>query len=110
MWLFTKDGFISAVASDRDSKMMVVRARNREHLEKLLPEHEIVTLPNRDYGFRVFITREEFSTLVISLAESIDYTNFKNSIIDSEYHDACLDVWTAMYRYQNSPKKKGTSR
>jgi hypothetical protein len=34
---------------------------------------------------------------VLKNLETLNYTNFKNSIEDDKYHDACLDVWSAMH-------------
>jgi hypothetical protein len=32
--------------------------------------------------------------------QEIEYTNFKKSIPDDEYHAACSGVWQVMWRYQ----------
>lgn len=100
MWMFTTKGFISVVASDQEAGIFLARARNKDHLKNLFPTAEIVTLPNRDYKYRVFITQEQFTNLMNELATSIKYSNFKNAISDDEYHDACTEVWSVMYKYQ----------
>ena len=100
MWIFTTKGFISVVASDQEPGIFLARARNKKHLENLFPFCEIVSLPNRDYKYRVFITQEQFTALMAELATSIDYSNFKNAISDEEYHEACAGVWSVMYKYQ----------
>lgn len=105
MWLFTTKGFISVVVSTEAANMMNVRARNKKHLQSLIPDAEIISLPGHDYKFRCFISTERFVELMEALAKSIDYPNFKNAIPDKAYHDACADVWSVMHKYQS---KSGT--
>jgi hypothetical protein len=31
---------------------------------------------------------------------AIDYCNFKNTVSDPAYHEACLRVWSAMHQLQ----------
>lgn len=102
MWVFTSKGFISVVQSDQDPDTFVVRARNRKHLEELFPKEQIVVLLGRDYGFRCFVDKMDFLEFMIKAVDNIDYTNFKDSIVDDNYHDACLRVWSVMYGYQNA--------
>lgn len=91
MWLFTKYGFFSVVTSDRTSKTFAVRARVRSDLEALiratgLQSHDttgtptILETPERDYSFRVLVTKREWEFIAHQLAESIDYPNFKGAI------------------------------
>lgn len=102
MWIFTTKGFISVVASKEAVDTLNVRARNKEHLQALLPDAEVISLPGHDYKFRAFISTARFAELMAELASSIDYSNFKNAIHDNAYHHACEDVWAAMYKYQQS--------
>lgn len=101
MWVFTSDGFISVVKSDQEADTLVVRARKVKHLNTLFPDREVTVLPNRDYCCRVFIPTDEFAVFMVKHVLSIEYTNFKDSIKDDEYHDVCLDVWGTLYNYQN---------
>jgi len=88
MWLFTKQGFYSVVlAADGDGQppdTLAVRARRRQDLEalrRLAPAlGRIVSLRHRDYPFRCFIRRKDFSRLLADLGGKIDYENFKNKI------------------------------
>lgn len=101
MWVFTQDGFVSAVASDRDPEVLVVRARDKMSLSLLadVTGSDIVELPGRDYEYRVFITREQFSNWLLSHVESLDYTNYKNRLWSTRgdvYHDAASHVWGEM--------------
>ena len=42
------------------------------------------------------MTKEEWKGLLGKLADSIDYSNFKNSVKMGRYHDALLRAWTVM--------------
>lgn len=92
MWLFTQHGFFSAVSA-RDGKAgfghvdlsrIMVRARVRSHLERLMvtyPEPfeglEIKESPGNDYRWRVFIAKDAWASVMASLALDTDYDNFK---------------------------------
>lgn len=101
MWVFTQDGYVSAVASDKDRDKLVVRARDRESLEMLseMTGQELVELPGRDYEYRLFVDRGVFNEWLLVQADGVDYTNFKNRIWQTRgdvFHDACSAVWGAM--------------
>ena len=99
MWLFTSQGFISVVA-DKDNPEtgnLLVRARDRNHLSDLFPNAEIFCKTPSDYKWRAWVLRDEVSSLLQSQIDNLNYTNFKNSIPDNKYHDACLDVWNVMF-------------
>ena len=42
--------------------------------------------------------------LLASQVAALDYDNFKNAIPDEQYHDACTEVWGAMWRYEQEDK------
>lgn len=101
MWIFTQDGFVSAVASDKDHTKVVVRARDKQSLEMLsdMLGEPVVELPGRDYEYRLFVDRGAFTNWLLAQADSIDYTNFKNRVWQTRgdvYHDACSAVWGEM--------------
>lgn len=118
MWIFLPDGFLSVVANkdDPESPLLLVRARKREHIEKLLGhvEPEIIEGAGSDYLFRAWVPRHAVQTLLFMSVEEMRYPNFKDSIFRSsrvnptraeeDYHDACLDVWHAMHAYQSQPR------
>lgn len=96
MWIFTTKGFISAVAWRGCDKTLCVRARVLEHLHALFPGYEVLTLQDADYRHRIRVDRRVFELAMQREARAIEYTDFKGSIPDHAYHDACVDVWTAM--------------
>lgn len=101
MWLFTQDGFISAVDNKQVPGKLAVRARDKKSLELLadLTRQEIIQKMDTDYPYRVFVTKEEFQEFVAAQIESIDYGNFKNRVYSTRgenFAHACGDVWGAM--------------
>jgi hypothetical protein len=99
MWIFTNKGFLSVVADrgNPETGNLLVRSRDRNHLEELFPQAEIFSKTPSDYKWRAWISRSAVSKLMQSQVDSLNYTNFKNSIPDDKYHDACVGVWNTMF-------------
>ena len=126
MWLFTKYGFFSAVCARQgdgrhgqpvDSERIMVRARERRHLEALrerLPDLlgncRILETPQSDYAFRIFVDKTVWSKALLGLNEELDYDNFKSAVArhqgpaGSDYEQALHDVWAVMYGLQRRAK------
>lgn len=100
MWFCFNDGFISAVADKLGINELVVRSRRREILEILFPEKEIVELTVSDYKYRTYCTKKELSEILVDRIDEIDYTNFKDSVVDNDLHDLYGDFWELHYKYQ----------
>ncbi|HME45625.1 MAG TPA: hypothetical protein VKF36_21215 [Syntrophorhabdales bacterium] len=85
-WMFTKDGFYSAVATGLNDELMV-RARFREDLVKLRIKMGlkkvspiIETKAPADYRYRIVCSKAGFSDYVKKAILDIDYGNFKESL------------------------------
>ena len=122
MWIFTKYGFFSAVCARRgdgshgqpvDPERMMIRARDRGHLEALIYQHpkllgsaEIRAFPGTDYAYRIFIPKGVWSKVLAALGEDVDYDNFKSEAAryqgakGADYENALHDVWSVMYGLQ----------
>jgi hypothetical protein len=100
MWIFTNQGFISAVADFNNAGNLLVRARAKSHLSALFPKAKVIKTPDADYLYRASIPKEEVATVIAQQIQGIEYTNFKKSIPDEEYHAACSGVWQVMWRHQ----------
>lgn len=108
MWLFTRDGFYSAVHDDYCNEgEIMVRARIIDDLERLLEktsiEVDILIIKNADYRYRVKLTVKQWTEYVAREASIIDYPNFKNAIITASEHDrasAYMKCWEAMFKFQ----------
>lgn len=101
MWIFTQDGFVSAVDNGQVPGKLAVRARDKQSLELLadLTRQEIKVSTHRDYPYRVFVTKEELSDFMLAQVESLDYSNFKDRVHEtrgSGFAHACGRVWEAM--------------
>jgi len=115
MWIFTRDGFYSVV-QDRFCKpsQVVVRARNKKDLERLIKkldlpkEPNILTFDHSDYLHRILIPRKAWAKYVFEDANDIKYRNFKNQacmndvgIAKTERHHAMMRIWGVMADFQD---------
>lgn len=85
MWLFTLDGFYSAVQDTSDSNIIWVRARVEDDLKRLVETYavsatDILVDYGTDYKYRIGVWREEWVRVVAATANDIDYTNFKSEV------------------------------
>jgi hypothetical protein len=83
MWLMTKHGFYSIV--ERRHGEFHVRSRERRDIENLvervpLPDAKIFDTPEADYAVRLVVDRDTVRKIMVLLAETIDYSNFKGQI------------------------------
>jgi len=112
MWVFTQDGFFSAVEDENDPGTLLVRSRARLDLERFVAAVEgvkagdIIETTDSDYPVRVFVKREVFAAYVADSAREIDYPNFKNQLKEigepSHRLDAMMQVWGVMRRFQDA--------
>ena len=112
MWIYGSDWMVSVVKFDEkisrlpvknpDPWLLLVRARFPGHLERFLSDYpedikNIIETPDADYRYRVAVKKKVFLDSIVDKALEIDYSNFKNSIPDSEegYHLAALGAWNS---------------
>ena len=106
MWLFTTQGFYSAVAHRRDPAKVIVRARARADLEALreqIPDLRIFEDKDADYRYRAVVDHEQWVAAVAILAASIDYDNFKKTVAERqgpERERAYTRVWAELLGLQ----------
>ncbi len=123
MWIFTRYGFFSiacARQTDRtlDPDKVMVRARRKQHLQSLqsrfsaIAASAIVTLPDRDYRYRIIVPKKDWSAIMTALAEEQTWSNFKNETArfqgagGSDYVNALHHVWDVMYGFQRSERQR----
>ena len=110
MWIFLNNAFLSVVADNKDRKgdRLLVRARRGGDIGRVFPDIQESYTEDADYAYRAWVPRTEVAKAMAKQAMEIDYTNFKDSIKDRDYHDACLDAWFSLRRYQEDfkPKRK----
>ena len=100
MWLFTSKGFVSIVASRDCQDDLIVRARVRNHLQALFPRAVVTVTLQSDYRFRCTVNRKLVEKVVAVQVSAIDYGNFKDTVVNPDYHAACLRVWSSMHQLQ----------
>src|SRR5437762_682115 len=102
MWICSTLGFFSIVKKGQPETWQL-RARCEHDLRELLDaaglKAEIIPTPQGDYAFRVVVDRQGLRRLFSTLAESIDYSNFKSRIAalpqQQEKLPAYHDFWGA---------------
>jgi hypothetical protein len=101
MWLFTDNGFVSAIRYDQNKPEITVRARDKQSLEELVTQTgaEIISLTKTDYPYRIIIDETHWSSYVADKAMNIDYNNFKNRVYQTRGKDFAhllSEVWGVM--------------
>lgn len=96
MWIMFNNAFLSVVDKAPDPTQLVVRARVEGHIEAVFPNAQVIRDASGDYLFRAFIDRADVADTMFKAVMDINYPNFKNSIKDNRYHDACSRVWGVM--------------
>ena len=107
MWIFCKAGFFSAVRHRDDPRLVLLRARFKGDLERLLKMHGIEAAveftPGGDYAYRASLSQAAWESVVQAEAHDIDYTNFKDAVHDGTSRDpAYMRVWAAMRAAQEA--------
>jgi len=107
MWIFSKDGFFSAVQKphQKNTNMITVRSRDKKDLlnflrEVGLPRTEILMAAGTDYEYRVEVSKGTWSEYLKVLTEDINYDNFKHEIQlqNAERSRIYSDVWCNLLR------------
>ena len=71
-----------------------------------MADSEIVTMPNRDYRYRLIVPKQAWVRILAELAEEQDWSNFKNEVAvyqgkgGASYARALHDIWEIMHRLQ----------
>jgi len=102
MWIAMNDSFVSIVA-DREYEMgVVVRARVKEDLVALFPDHQkdIIESEDSDYRFRLFLDQQYVAMTIEERVMGISYDNFKNSVKQGWRKAAYTKIWEVMYTVQ----------
>lgn len=109
MWLFTEDGFFSAVEESRLEPyigQISIRVRALEDLERIQkyfpgasPISETPKHVHADYRFRMWVPKEEFGAGLAGMGEAISYDNFKSQVgkrLGSKRESPLHRIWSIM--------------
>jgi hypothetical protein len=99
-----------------DPGTVMIRVRRVAHLSNLqkrfpaLADGEIVTLPNRDYRYRLIVSKEVWAATLAELGREQDWANFKDEAAKlnghDEYVNALHKIWDVMYQLQSKKERK----
>lgn len=83
MWLFTKHGYYAIVRDKKDDNIYWLRGRIKADLDNVvelmdLENSEIIFKDYADYKYRIKLTKKEFIDFMLSVADKLDYANFKS--------------------------------
>lgn len=102
MWIFRNDAFVSAVQHESDPACIMLRARVAGDLSRFLGHAvEEIETPRADYRFRTIVRKEDFAAVLAASVQGINYFNFKDSVRAKDRSMRYLEVWHAMYDFQN---------
>ena len=108
MWIFLNNAFISVVAPAPGSPAegedkLVVRARTSGDLARVFGDDVIEQRSHgRDYAFRATVARKRVADAIAEQVRQIKYTNFKDSVEETDRHNAYVGVWHAMNSFQHA--------
>jgi hypothetical protein len=103
MWIVTNESFLSAVQDRKDPNLLVVRARVQGDLESFFGNDiKVIETDDSDYRFRTFVDRSVFKIKMMNHINSIDYKNFKDSVKNKERKTWYTQIWSVMFRVQES--------
>jgi hypothetical protein len=100
MWIFLNNAFLSIVDKGGDGTTLLVRARKDGDIQCVFPDSQVKETPGNDYRFRARINRDLVAKAISDSVQGITYPNFKGSVKERRRHDAYMDVWSVMHRFQ----------
>ena len=102
MWVFTQEGFFSAVEHRNRRDCVIVRCRAHSDMKALhrrFPSSELVVGGGTDYAYRMVLPKKLWARYLAEQAKGIDYDNFKNRVTQRQgswRHDVYMRVWSTM--------------
>lgn len=105
MWVFTQDGYFSAVKNGYCmNDEVMVRSREKDDLVRLSEvtkfKGTILYNPDDDYPFRVIMKKSVFAAYLAWKVQTIEYEQFRQFIRDVDGEDkraiAYSSVWAAL--------------
>jgi hypothetical protein len=109
MWIFTKNGFVSAVGHRDKPDTLLIRSRDKISLEGIadFAQVKIKRTPDADYLYRIEVSKTVFAVWMADQIEDIDYDNYKtkvHKVRGNDFADPLHDVWSVMLRVEDTGK------
>jgi hypothetical protein len=104
MWVFTVDGFFSAVQHRDTPGAVMVRGRAEADIQHLATRLgvPVQTTPGGDYGYRCTVPAVDWASYLTDTVAELDYDNFKAACHGEGDRDrAMMRCWAAMADFQN---------
>lgn len=103
MWVFFPNAMLSIVAHRDKPDTLLVRARFRGDIERVLPGVRVTRTPRADYLYRAEVSRIAMAGLLSEHANTMAYANVKGAIPmgDRRRSHAMHDVWQVMFDAQH---------
>jgi hypothetical protein len=107
MWVFTENGFVSAIRHHSEAGKLVIRARDYKSLKGIANAIglDIEPTPGGDYPYRAVADDSAFAAWLSKQVMRIDYVNYKDHMELTRGHDftdALHRVWTAMQQVEDA--------
>jgi hypothetical protein len=115
MWIFTKDGFFSAVQHRKNKDYLMIRARTKMDIQQLA--YSLGTILGKtvkyvdsrdgfsDYGFRLTCSKRLWGRYLDKSAKEIDYDNFKSGMkpyVTPKRMEQLHEIWYVMLEPDNT--------
>ena len=99
MWIYFADANVS-ISQHKDAPgSLMVRARDRESLERLFPGATLIETPEADYRWRVTLPRARVVAAVVERLQRLDYTDDVKNLVDHTRRDLYRDLWAVTRGY-----------
>lgn len=106
MWIHLNDSFLSVVAHRTQPDDLLVRARVEGDIQRVFPDAIVTMTPDADYRFRAVLPRGEVAGALAGAVLTIEYDNFKNSVLEDDRHTAYFQSWHAMHQLQTDRARR----
>ena len=105
MWICLNDSFLSIVdKGDPSGDTLLVRARREGDIGRVFPEAVVSINSGSDYAYRARLPRERVVAQIAEAVRSIDYGNFKATVVERRRHDVYMDIWSVLARDQDGTR------
>lgn len=120
MWVFTLDGFYSAVAHRTIEDALMVRTRTAADAQRLADwlltrglTAKVQHTPKGDYGWRLEVPKAAWGEYLADRATDIEYDNFKHAVaqrMGQDRADVYTEVWVDLLQLQHPKTRRATIR
>ncbi len=101
MWIGHLEGWLSIVKHRVEPGMLLVRARDADHIAHLWVHAYVEYTPEADYPYRAVISADEVADVVADQVVNIGYDNFKAHVTEPRLRRAFSQIWVTMLRWFN---------